>query len=361
MAEYKGGPGLLDTVSSLIGKGFNALFDQDGPVEAFAKFAAKDFGPKAKDNAEAFKKYAEASGMLSGNSTSGSSPSGSSPSGSSPSGFSGAVQSGLETGAAVGAGAVGLVGGAIAGGAGLVYNAVDWAKARITGKPTDVLNFTARSGSYANFTALDPDMQKAVIMAATDYKKATGRKMQMNSGRRAVADQERLWAETVRLGTPGKGPQGMLVGKPPRLGGNPPHLRGNAIDLQEAKSDPSRALPILARYGLKQTYGKKDAVHVDLMRARDGGLFDGPGKSYPSAMKMMSSLDTESIVMKLAKTPASAAKNDKKKDAPDKNVAAIYSQNSQLTFEISKKLDQVIDALENDNSVQNKILKHSRA
>jgi len=361
MAEYKGGPGLLDTVSSLIGKGFNALFDQDGPVEAFAKFAAKDFGPKAKDNAEAFKKYAEASGMLSGNSTSGSSPSGSSPSGSSPSGFSGAVQSGLETGAAVGAGAVGLVGGAIAGGAGLVYNAVDWAKARITGKPTEVLNFTARSGSYANFTALDPDMQKAVIMAATDYKKATGRKMQMNSGRRAVADQERLWAETVRLGTPGKGPQGMLVGKPPRLGGNPPHLRGNAIDLQEAKSDPSRALPILARYGLKQTYGKKDAVHVDLMRARDGGLFDGPGKSYPSAMKMMSSLDTESIVMKLAKTPASAAKNDKKKDAPDKNVAAIYSQNSQLTFEISKKLDQVIDALENDNSVQNKILKHSRA
>ena len=78
-------------------------------------------------------------------------------------------------------------------------------------------------------------------------------------------------------------------------------------------------------------------------------------------MKMLSSLDTESIVMKLAKTPASAANNDKKKDAPDKNVAAIYSQNSQLTFEISKKLDQVIDALENDNSVQNKILKHSRA
>jgi hypothetical protein len=253
------------------------------------------------------------------------------------------------------------VGGAIAGGATLAYNAVDWAKARITGKPTDVINFTARSGSYANFTALDPDMQKAVIMAATDYKKATGRKMQMNSGRRSSADQERLWAETVKRGTPGKGPQGMLVGKPSRLGGNPPHERGNAIDLQEAKSDPTRALPILARYGLKQTYGRKDPVHVDLMRARDGGLFDGPGKGYPSAMKMLSSLDTESIVMKLAKTPASAAKNEKKKGAMDKNASAMYSQNSELTFELSRKLDQVIDALENDNSVQTKILKHSRA
>jgi hypothetical protein len=45
----------------------------------------------------------------------------------------------------------------------------------------------------------------------------------------------------------------------------------------------------------------------------------------------------------------------------DKNAAAMYSQNSQLTAELAKKLDQVIDALENDNSVQTKILKHSRA
>jgi hypothetical protein len=100
---------------------------------------------------------------------------------------------------------------------------------------------------------------------------------------------------------------------------------------------------------------------MDLMRARDGGLFDGPGKAHPSAMKMLSSLDTQSIVMKLAKTPASKAANEKKKGATDKNAAAMYSQNSQLTVELAKKLDQVIDALENDNSVQTKILKHSRA
>ena len=153
----------------------------------------------------------------------------------------------------------------------------------------------------------------------------------------------------------------MKVGRPPSAGGNPPHLRGNAIDLQEAKNDPSRSLPILARYGLKQTYGQKDPVHLDLMKARDGGLFEGPDKGYPSAMKMLSSLDTQSIVMKLAKTPVSTAANEKKKGSMDKNAAAIYSQNSQLTFEIAKKLDQVIDALESDNSVQGKILKHSRA
>ena len=369
MSLYKGGPGIIDTVSSLIGKGLNSLFGPASPVEAFADFAKKDFGPKASANSEAFLKYAQAAGMMSrsggggdgGGTASGGSAGGStggSAGGGGSAGASGVAQSRLEAGVSAGAAAAG---GAIAAGGQLAYNAVDWAKAKITGKPTDVLNFTARSGSYENFTALNSDMQKAVVLAATDYKQATGRKMTMNSGLRAAADQERLWAETVKRGTPGKGPTGMKVGRPPSAGGNPPHLRGNAIDLQEAKNDPSRSLPILARYGLKQTYGQKDPVHLDLMKARDGGLFEGPDKGYPSAMKMLSSLDTQSIVMKLAKTPVSTAANEKKKGSMDKNAAAIYSQNSQLTFEIAKKLDQVIDALESDNSVQGKILKHSRA
>ena len=365
MSLYKGGPGIIDTVSSLIGKGLNSLFGPASPVEAFADFAKKDFGPKASANSEAFLKYAQAAGMMSrsggggdGGGTAGGGSAGGSAGGGGSAGASGVAQSRLETGVSAGAAAAG---GAIAAGGQLAYNAVDWAKAKITGKPTDVLNFTARSGSYENFTALNSDMQKAVVLAATDYKQATGRKMTMNSGLRAAADQERLWAETVKRGTPGKGPTGMKVGRPPSAGGNPPHLRGNAIDLQEAKNDPSRSLPILARYGLKQTYGQKDPVHLDLMKARDGGLFEGPDKGYPSAMKMLSSLDTQSIVMKLAKTPVSTAANEKKKGSMDKNAAAIYSQNSQLTFEIAKKLDQVIDALESDNSVQGKILKHSRA
>ena len=97
-------------------------------------------------------------------------------------------------------------------------------------------------------------------------------------------------------------------------------------------------------------------------KARLGGLFDGPSRGYPSAMKMLYSLDTESIVMKLAKTPASVAPaGTKKPTLTTKKTPEIQTRNGVLAMEIAKKLDQVIDALENDHSTQAKILKHSRA
>ena len=372
MAEYKGGPGLLDTISSLIGKGFGAIFGEDGPVEAFEKFAKTDFGPKASQNADAFYKYAQSAGMIAqvGGGSPGGGGGGGSPGGGG--GFSGAVQSGLETGARVGAAATGAVGGAIAAGADMASNFVDWASARITGRPTDVLTFTKNSGSYENFAALTPETQKAVVMAATEYKKATGRKMQVNSARRAVADQERLYNETIRRGTPGIGPGGMLVGKPPSRGGNPPHLTGKAIDLQEGKSDASRAIPILAKYNMKQTYGRKDPVHFDL-KARDGGIFEGPDKGYPVTMhgsEMIAPLEVNSILMKLAKTPANApstpsntAPKTMSSNQFTKSGGEISDQatmNLELYGMITKKIDAMINVLENSQDTQTKMLRHAR-
>ena len=364
LSTYKAAPGAMDALSQLGGKFVQFVTGDDGPVETFKKFAKDDYGPNMEKNADAFKKYAEA--VSSANAASGA-PGGASPGGSN---FRSAVQAGVQAGGYAGAAVAGAVGGAVVGTGQLVANTVDWAKAKITGKPTDVLNFTAKSGSYENFTALNPNMQKAVVMAATDYKKATGRKMQMNSGRRAVADQERLWAQTEKLGTPGRGPGGMLVGKPPSKGGNPPHLTGNAIDLQEGTSDPSRAKPILAQYGLMQTYGGKDPVHFDL-RAMDGGIFDGSETGYPITMhgsELVSPLNMNSVLMKLAKTPATeSAKNlaaiasGKTDTSSSKSSDALYSNILKMNSEISNTLDRVIDVLENDHSTQNKILRHSMA
>lgn len=59
MASYSGGPGLIDTISTLAGAAFGSLFGVDGPIEAFEKFANKDFGPRAMTNADAFLKYAQ--------------------------------------------------------------------------------------------------------------------------------------------------------------------------------------------------------------------------------------------------------------------------------------------------------------
>ena len=160
------------------------------------------------------------------------------------------------------------------------------------------------------------------------------------------------------------------MGKPPSAGGNPPHLRGNAIDLQEAKSDPSRALPILARYGLQQTYGSKDPVHVEL-KAMDGGIFDGSDSGYPITMhgsEMVSPLNMNSVLMKLAKTPAtespknmSTIASSKADASSSKSSDALYSNILKMNSEISNTLDRVIDVLENDNSTQTKILRYSMA
>jgi len=364
MSNYKAAPGALDALSQLVGGGLMKLVGVGGPVDAFADFAKRDFGPNMEKNADAFQKYAES--MAASGGIAGSSPGGGGGGGAG--GSSGAGGSALQSGVSAGQAAVGFVGGLVSGAGNLVSNAFDWAKAGITGKPTDVLNFTGESGQYANFAALDPAMQQAVILSATDYKKATGRKMTINSARRSVADQERLWAETVKLGHPGIGPHGMLVAKPPRLGGNPPHLRGNAIDIQEGVSDSAKAIPILKAHNLKQTYGGKDPVHFDL-KAKDGGVFDGPRGGYPIAMhgsEMISPLKKDSILMKLAKTSASKvnATDAKKKISQVSQThgssQVLYSENMRLNKEIAEKLDRVITVLESDHDTQHKILREVR-
>ena len=364
MAEYKGGPGLLDSISSLLGKGFRAITGQDGPIQAFKDFAKDDYGPNMEKNADAFLKYAQAKALAGSPTDAGMPP----PNG----GNANNANNPLKTGYNAGKKAASAAGDLISSGADLVANAFDWIKAGITGKPTDVLNFTGQSGKYENFAALDANMQKSVVLAATDYKKTTGRKMTVNSARRSVADQERLWAETERLGTPGRGPGGMLVAKPPRLGGNPPHLRGNAIDLQEGKSDPRVAMPILARYGLKQTYSGRDPVHFDL-KAMDGGLFTGPGGDMASAYigsnsgKMKAALDPNSILMKLAK-PGATAKDainavnasTPKKKTPDNHAREQATMNLELYGMISRKVDAMIDLLESSHDTHNKMLSHAK-
>jgi hypothetical protein len=104
-------------------------------------------------------------------------------------------------------------------------------------KPEDVLTFTARSGSQQAFEGLDGNFKKAVLAAAEQYKAATGKSIQINSAKRDPADQERLYAETVKLGTPGVGPTGMAVAKP----GRSLHERGHAVDIQQYKDSAAIA------------------------------------------------------------------------------------------------------------------------
>ncbi len=169
-----------------------------------------------------------------------------------------------------------------------------------SGKLEDVLKFTSPSGEMSDFQALNPGMKRAVFNAASEYMKATGNKLQVNSAKRDPEDQQRLYDETVRAGRPGKGPGGMLVAKP----GRSPHESGNAIDIQQYSD--RLAVQILAKHGLQQKYGSKDPVHFELM-ARDGAIFDGPQKGYKAELhgtELVAPLLKDSILMKLAQTPA---------------------------------------------------------
>lgn len=374
MATYKGGPGLLDTISSLLGKGFGSIFGEDGPVEAFRKFAKEDFGPMASTNAENFKKYAETVGAFGGGASSaGAPPSGSAPSSSGPS-FGDAVQSGLTTGAKVGSGIVGAIGGAASAVGSAIGGAAEAGWEKVTQgwdalKIKSVLNFTGQSGSFENFQALNPGMKTAVLAAATEYKRVTGNKLQVNSARRSLADQQRLWDTSVKNGTPGRQPNGRLVAKP---NPNAPHIKGNAIDLQQGITDTARTNQILAKYKLVNKYGKRDLPHYDL-QAREGGVFSGSDAGYQIEMhgsEMVAPLNLDSVLMKLAKTPANNVSTKELttgKNTPGQvinkvgEVADQATLNLQLYGMIARKIERIVSVIENSHDTHDKMLRHSKA
>ena len=139
-------------------------------------------------------------------------------------------------------------------------------------KLEDLLQFSDKSGSRAAFEQLEPRLKAAVIAAAEYYENETLNKLQINSARRDPADQQRLWDETVKRGTPGIGPTGMTVGRP----GTSLHELGHAVDIQNYK-DPTALIALTKIAGLRQPYPEKDPVHFQF---RYGGIATGPTGGY---------------------------------------------------------------------------------
>jgi hypothetical protein len=219
-------------------------------------------------------------------------------------------------------------------------------------------NFRSPSGDETDFRGMNGALQNALMLAAQDYKSQTGKKLTINSAKRSAEDGQRLWDETVKRGTPGRGPTGDLVAKP----GRSPHERGVGVDIQEY-GDP-RALAALSRAGLHRPYGMKDKVHFEL-QAMDGGIFDGPKTGYPVQMhgtELVAPLNANSILMEMAKTPANATTEESTKPVTRTNDTSekVMNMNAEMLAMLSDKLDTMIEALENGNDTSNKLLKASR-
>ena len=122
--------------------------------------------------------------------------------------------------------------------------------------------------------------------------------------------------------------------------------------------------------------GGRAARTVDLIRqgsklkARNGGMFDGPTSGYPVELhgrEMIAPLNADSILMKLAKTPANAPESKGMLDHAtnstqhpvDNSMKQVMGLHQDTMKMLSHKLDSVIHVLENTHSTQNKILRQS--
>jgi hypothetical protein len=221
-----------------------------------------------------------------------------------------------------------------------------------TAKAADVLKFTARSGSPEAFEGLNDRLKKSVIRAAEEYHAATGNKMQVNSAKRDSADQQRLWEESVALGTPGRGPSGMAVAKP----GRSPHEHGLAVDIQNYND--SAAVAAMNRQGLKQKV-PGDPVHFSF---GDGGIANGPTSGYlaelhgPEAVVPLP--DGKTIPVRIEGGDVGGAKSKDMADMMNQFRSSMESMINQMNNrDLLNMMDEMVRAQKDSNSIQEKLLR----
>lgn len=122
---------------------------------------------------------------------------------------------------------------------------------------SDILTFTARTGSERNFRGLPLPFQKALLEAGAEYKQATGQKLVINSARRSPDEQQHLLNEKA-------------AGRSPNAGGvvgskyGSPHVKGTGVDIAQA----GKAANILAKHGIIWQAIPGDETHYN---------YKGPG------------------------------------------------------------------------------------
>jgi hypothetical protein len=123
--------------------------------------------------------------------------------------------------------------------------------------PKNTIRFGGATGSEENFRKLAPSVQQQLIDASVEYHAQTGRKLQVNSGYRSVADQKRLYDESIAAGREGYTANGYPIAKP----GTSKHQKGIVVDVQQGKDDPV-AQQILSQRGFSQNVSN-DPVHYE--------------------------------------------------------------------------------------------------
>jgi hypothetical protein len=369
MRDYRGPPGILSTISSLIGTQINRIFGNNGPVEAFIKFSkdTKDIGTSAAQNSKAFFTFVKALGMLTG----GSSNSGgilstiagwfggdSSTSTGSPSGSPGVPptvsgnyfrgDAGTQTGNTVRIGNELRTGGT-----------VSW-----------------RTNNSGNVSYVGLAKQYGAVGR---WKNPTGDQQQRTSGIAIMPTYEHglnlkmaLWRRPMYQPlTVHQGVSQWVTGR-----ANPiaPHVLNYASDMARAGgvtlNTPLANVtnPQLRAMVVKQE--KWEGFRAGTVRqAKVGGLFTGPTSGYPMELhgtELIVPVNSNSILMKLA-TEANSRVNDATSNLRSVSNNAVANNNStrmpaidiRRMNSISDMFDKIIDVIDSTDDIDKKILRYT--
>lgn len=189
----------------------------------------------------------------------------------------------------------------------------------------DVINFGTGSGSLDNFKGLSPDVQAALVQAATTYKQQTGNKLTLNSAYRDPSKQAQLYAEYVARG---------MTGTPVAPPGNSLHESGRAVDIQEYRD--AKAIAALVGAGFRQNGVAGDEMHFQM---NNGGILSGPVSGYRPNLTMHG---TEAII-----------------PLPDgRSVPVSGTMDSTILAAQLEKLDQIVNVMQSQLNVSNKLLSY---
>lgn len=151
---------------------------------------------------------------------------------------------------------------------------------------------------------LHPEFKRRLQALAADYKQATGKDFKINSGKRSMEDQIRIWEQkTGRKYTGNKAKDVAGLSDKIRTSvayPNPyaPHIAGLAVDINTADTEAMNKLGLLQKHGLwRPLYragykGRKEPWHVEPIEARDmanGAVITA--RSYDNFVKQFGGTD----------------------------------------------------------------------
>jgi hypothetical protein len=210
-------------------------------------------------------------------------------------------------------------------------------------------------GGETAFNKMDYATREAVMRAAAEYFEKTGKQLTINSSLRSLEKQKEMYEETVKAGRRGEGPEGRVVAKP----GTSPHERGKAVDIQNY-NDP-KAVAAMNNAGLVQNV-PNDAVHFQLARAFNGGVFSGPKSGYPVELhgrEAVVPLPNFDDTVSVNKQSGSTASQNSISSVMDNNSSSndFAMMMGDMFSMMENKLDNMIDKLDTGNNYSDKLVK----